>query len=44
MHVPDHDRLDRIGMPEAVLCSSKSDAQLRVVVSGLAATLPAVPC
>ncbi len=42
MHVPDHDRLDRIGMPEAVLCSSKSDAQLRVVVSDLAAR--ARPC
>lgn len=35
MHVHDHDRPDRIGMPEAVLCSAKSDAQLSVVVADL---------
>ncbi len=35
MHEPDHDRLARTGMPEAVLCSSKSAAQLELIVSDL---------
>ncbi|MEM7093070.1 MAG: nickel pincer cofactor biosynthesis protein LarB [Actinomycetota bacterium] len=35
MHVPDLDRIDRIGMPEAVLCSPKSIAQLEVIVADL---------
>ncbi len=34
MHVLDGDRPDRIGMPEAVLCLGKSDAQLCVVIEG----------
>ena len=38
MHVHDDRRLDRIGMPEAVLCSAKSDSQLRVIVAELAST------
>lgn len=38
MHVHDDQRLERIGMPEAVLCSAKSDAQLRVIADELAAT------
>jgi NCAIR mutase (PurE)-related protein len=38
MHVHDDRRLDRIGMPEAVLCSAKSDSQLRVIVDELAST------
>lgn len=33
MHVPDHHRSERIGMPEAVLCDSKSDRQLAAVVA-----------
>lgn len=33
MHVPDYDRTDRIGMPEAVLCSPKSDAQLIEIIA-----------
>lgn len=37
MHVHDHDRLDRLGMPEAVLCSSKSTSQLQQVISDLIA-------
>lgn len=37
MHVPDHDRTGRIGMPEAVLCGDKTDAQLAVVIDDLAA-------
>lgn len=37
MHVHDHDRLARIGMPEAVLCSPKSDAQLRLIIDDLIA-------
>lgn len=36
MHVPDHDRTRRIGMPEAVLCGDKTDAQLAVVIDDLA--------
>ncbi len=32
MHVPDHDRTSRIGMPEAVLCSPKSDGQLAAIL------------
>lgn len=35
MHEPDHQRLARIGMPEAVLCSSKTAAQLAVIVAEL---------
>ncbi len=35
MHQHDHDRLARIGMPEAVLCSSKTPAQLRAIVAEL---------
>lgn len=35
MHVHDHDRPERIGMPEAVLCSAKSDRQLRTVLTDL---------
>jgi NCAIR mutase (PurE)-related protein len=38
MHVHDDRRLDRIGMPEAVLCSAKSDSQLRVIVDEVAST------
>lgn len=38
MHQHDHTRLARIGMPEAVLCSEKSDAQLAVIVPELART------
>lgn len=37
MHVHDHRRPERIGMPEAVLCSSKTAAQLRVVIGDLMA-------
>ncbi len=37
MHVPDLDRADRIGMPEAVLCEPKTDEQLRVVLTDLVA-------
>jgi len=36
MHVHDHDRLDRIGLPEAVLCSSKTATQIDDIVAGLA--------
>ena len=35
MHVHDHDRPARIGMPEAVLCSAKTDDQLRLIVDDL---------
>ena len=35
MHVPDHQRLDRIGMPEAVFASAKTDAQLQLIVDEL---------
>jgi len=35
MHVHDHERPERIGMPEAVLCSSKSTDQLREIVDDL---------
>ena len=35
MHVHDFQRPERLGMPEAVLCSEKSDAQLRVIVADL---------
>jgi len=38
MHVHDYDRLARIGMPEAVLCSAKSDAQLLVIIDDLVAS------
>ncbi len=38
MHIHDHDRLDRIGMPEAVLCSEKTTAQLERIIDDLAAT------
>lgn len=38
MHVHDHTRLDRIGMPEAVLCSSKTPRQLNLIVAELAET------
>jgi len=36
MHTYDHDRFERIGMPEAVLCSAKSPRQLDAIVAGLA--------
>jgi NCAIR mutase (PurE)-related protein len=35
VHVNDHDRPDRIGMPEAVLCTAKTEAQLTVIVGDL---------
>ena len=35
MHVHDHHRPDRIGMPEAVLCSAKTDTQLVMIVDDL---------
>ncbi len=35
MHVPDLDRAERIGMPEAVLCEPKTDEQLAVVLRDL---------
>jgi len=35
MHQHDHKRMERIGMPEAVLCSTKTDAQLQAVLSDL---------
>jgi len=35
MHEHDHDRLARIGMPEAVLCSSKTVAQLCAIIADL---------
>jgi NCAIR mutase (PurE)-related protein len=35
MHVHDHNRFDRIGMPEAVLCSPKTPAQLDEIVAEL---------
>jgi NCAIR mutase (PurE)-related protein len=38
MHVHDHERHDRIGMPEAVLCSSKTAAQIELIVADLAAS------
>ena len=38
MHQHDHERLDRIGMPEAVLCSAKTDEQLRVIGDELASS------
>ncbi len=37
-HVHDHRRLDRLGMPEAVLCSEKSDEQLRSITRTLVDT------
>ena len=37
-HVHDHRRLERLGMPEAVLCSAKTDAQLAAIIAELAAT------
>ena len=37
MHVPDLDRQARIGMPEAVFCEPKTDAQLAVVLADLVA-------
>lgn len=36
-HVHDHRRPDRLGMPEAVLCEPKTDAQLTTIVADLAA-------
>jgi NCAIR mutase (PurE)-related protein len=36
MHVHDHERLDRIGLPEAVLCSTKTATQLDAIVAELA--------
>jgi len=38
MHTHDHQRLARIGMPEAVLCEPKTDAQLDAIVAELAAS------
>lgn len=35
MHVHDHSRPERIGMPEAVLCSAKTDRQLVAIVDDL---------
>ena len=35
MHQHDHDRLDRIGMPEAVLCGTKSVEQVTTIVNEL---------
>lgn len=35
MHVHDHERSERLGMPEAVLCSAKSDSQLRAIAADL---------
>ena len=35
MHVHDHLRPDRIGMPEAVLCSAKTDTQLAAIIDDL---------
>lgn len=35
MHVHDHLRPERIGMPEAVLCSAKTDRQLVAIVDDL---------
>lgn len=35
MHVHDHLRLERIGIPEAVLCSAKTDRQLVAIVDDL---------
>lgn len=40
MHVHDHDRLDRIGLPEAVLCSTKTPAQIDAIVSELLDSAP----
>lgn len=37
MHVHDDRRLERIGMPEAVLCSAKSPRHLEVIVNDLSA-------
>ena len=37
-HVHDDRRLDRLGMPEAVLCSEKSDEQLRDITRTLSET------
>ena len=37
MHQHDHRRPERIGMPEAVLCSAKTDAQFEVVLADLLA-------
>lgn len=41
MHVHDHERLERLGMPEAVLCSAKSPRQLDAIVTELAETTEA---
>lgn len=38
MHQHDHDRLARIGMPEAVLCGTKSTEQVVTIASELALT------
>ncbi|MFB0902054.1 MAG: nickel pincer cofactor biosynthesis protein LarB [Acidimicrobiales bacterium] len=37
MHEHDDQRMERIGMPEAVLCSAKTQTQLRVIAEELAA-------
>ncbi len=37
MHVHDHKRPERIGMPEAVLCSPKTPAQMEVIIGDLVA-------
>ena len=37
-HQHDHDRLQRIGMPEAVLCGTKTIEQVAAIVGELAAT------
>ncbi len=37
MHQHDHDRLARIGMPEAVLCGTKSEAQVASIADELLA-------
>lgn len=38
MHQHDHDRLARVGMPEAVLCGTKSVEQVRAIAIELAAS------
>ncbi|MFK8026087.1 MAG: nickel pincer cofactor biosynthesis protein LarB [Ilumatobacter sp.] len=38
MHQHDHERLDRIGMPEAVLCGTKTVEQVREIAIELAAS------
>ena len=36
-HIHDHRRLERLGMPEAVLCDPKTDAQLIAIIGDLVA-------